>query len=140
MIKKYNIFENYLKSDAKGYKIGKYVYHITPERYLNSILKYGFKLHTGGTTNLENIYEPRLYFTTSLIAAYDLAVNFSSFREEQHIIFKVKSNCIKDYEEDELFPHGIYVEYPVNKDCIIEYYNQDDFFDKFDEDDIENLY
>ena len=59
MIQKFKLFEEHLKSDASGYEFGEFVYHVAPDRYVKSILKHGIKLGTGGTTNLNNTYEPR---------------------------------------------------------------------------------
>jgi len=44
------------------------------------------------------------------------------------------------YEEDPLFIHGIYVDYPISNDCIINVIDADSLFNKFNDDDIENLY
>jgi hypothetical protein len=56
-------------------------------------------------------------------------------------IFKVKSNCVGDgYEKDPLFVHGIYVDYPISNDCVVSVMNASDLFNKFNDDDIENLY
>lgn len=82
-----------------------------------------------------------MYFATSLIAAYDLSVNFGSYRDSgEYVIFKLTSDCIEEYEEDSLFLHGIYVDYSINKNCIVEVIDAEDLFDKFDENDLEDLY
>ena len=125
--------ENYLKSDAIGYNIGQYIYHITLKRNLNDIRKNGFKPKDGVAINGKS-FKNRLYFATSLIAAYDLSVNFGSYKDnldENYIIFKLKSECIDNgYKEDNLFDHGIYVDYPIGSDCIVDIINADDLFGK----------
>jgi hypothetical protein len=146
MIKKWNEFinenkiENYLISDAIGYNIGEYLYHITPKKNINNIKKNGFLPKDGVAINGKP-FKNRLYFATSLIAAYDLSVNFRSYKDnEEYVILKVKSNYITDYEKDPLFVHGIYVKYPISNNCIVDTIDADDLFNKFNDDDIENLY
>lgn len=139
-MKHLKLFENYRKSDAIGYKIGKYLYHVTPSENLENIRSNGFHPKDGVSINGEE-FEDRLYFATSLISAYDLSVNFSSIRDTyDYTIFKVDSSFLEDYEEDPLFNHGIYVEYSVPPNYIIEYFDADELFDKFSDEDIENLY
>lgn len=134
------INESYRKSDAIGYIIGKYLYHITPSENLERIKNNGFHPKDGVSVN-GKVFEDRLYFATSLISAYDLSVNFSSIRDTyDYTIFKVDSSFLKEYEEDPLFPHGIYIDYPVPSEHIIDYFDADDLFDKFSEEDIEDLY
>lgn len=133
--------ENYLPSDAIGYSIGEYLYHITPKINVAQIKKNGFIPKDGIAIN-NKPFKNRLYFATSLIAAYDLSVNFGSYKDnEEYAIFKVKSNCVSNgYEEDPLFVHGIYVDYPIPNTCIVSVINASDLFNKFDDDDLENLY
>lgn len=133
--------ENYLQSDAIGYNIGEYLYHITPKRNIAQIKKNGFIPKDGVAIN-NKPFKNRLYFATSLIAAYDLSVNFGSYKDnEEYAIFKVKSDCVSNgYEEDPLFVHGIYVDYPIPNTCIVNVINASDLFNKFNDDDIENLY
>lgn len=142
-MKKFNQFvtESYLKSDAMGYNIGDYLYHVTPKHNLSKIKKIGFIPQNGTSINGKS-FKNRLYFATSLISAYDLTVNFNSYKEyEDYIIFKVKSDFIQDgWHKDPLFIHGIYVEYPVSAKYIVDVINADDLFNKFDDEDIENLY
>ena len=87
-------------------------------------------------------FENRLYFATSLIAVYDLYVNFTSIRGyEEYIIIKIDSNCLKQgYSKDMLFQHGIYIDYKISADYIDDIIDADSLFNKFDEDDLENLY
>ncbi len=133
--------ENYLQSDARGYNIGKYLYHITPKRNVAKIKKNGFIPKDGVAIN-NKPFKNRLYFATSLIAAYDLSVNFGSYKDnEEYVIFKVKSDCVNNgYEEDPLFVHGIYVDYPIPNTYIVDVINASDLFNKFNDNDIENLY
>jgi len=133
--------ENYLKSDAIGYSVGEYLYHITPKTNLRVIKKNGFIPKNGIAINGSS-FKNRLYFATSLISAYDLSVNFGSYRDdEEYIIFKVKSSCVDNgYIKDPLFVHGIYVDYTISNNYIVEVINTDDLFNKFNDDDIENLY
>jgi len=130
----------YLKSDSSGYNVGEYLYHVTPKSNMSNIKKNGFKVRDGVAINGKP-FENRLYFATSLISAYDLSVNFGSFKEnEEYIIFKLKSNCLHEYDEDPLFLHGIYVDYPISNKYIIEIIDADDLWDNFSDEDIENLY
>lgn len=134
--------ENYLKSDAIGYNVGEYLYHITPKRNVQKITKNGFTPKDGIAINNKR-FKNRLFFATSLIAAYDLSVNFGSYRdnEDGYAIFKVKSDCLTNgYKEDSLFPHGIYVDYPIPNTFIVSVMDADDLFNKFNDEDIENLY
>jgi len=143
MIKYFKKFlkeNNHIKSDAIGYNIGEYIYHITQIENLNSIKQNGFTPKDGISINKEK-FENRLYFATSLIAAYDLSVNFGSYRYDgDYIIFKLKSDCINDYEDDGLFKHGIYVDYNISYNCVVEVINASELFNIFDDDDIEKLY
>ena len=133
-------FSNEIESDAMGYDIGDYLYHITPVSNFDTIINKGFIPKNGISINGKP-FENRLYFATSLISAYDLSVNFGSYRDDkEYVIFKIKSDCIDDYEEDNLFAHGIYVDYKISNQCIIGYVNANDLFNKFDDEDIENLY
>jgi hypothetical protein len=133
-------FESYLKNDASGYDIGDYVYHVTPIENLNHIKQNGFIPKDGTSINNEK-FENRLYFATSLIAAYDLSVNFGSYKyDSDFIIFKINSYCINDYEIDDLFEHGIYVDYAIKYNCVIDVFYASDLFGKFDDNDLENLY
>jgi len=133
--------ENYLPSDAIGYNIGEYLYHITTKRNVAQIKKNGFIPKDGVAIN-NKPFKNRLYFATSLIAAYDLSVNCGSYKDnEEYAICKVKSDCVNGgYEEDPLFVHGIYVDYPIPNTCIVSVINASDLFNKFNDDDIENLY
>ena len=133
--------ENYLQSDAIGYNISEYLYHITPKRNITQIKKNGFIPKDGVSINNKS-FKNRLYFATSLIAAYDLSVNFGSYKDnKEYAIFKVKSDCVSNgYEEDPLFVHGIYVDYPIPKTCIVSIINASDLFNKFNDDDLDNLY
>jgi len=133
-------FSNKIESDAMGYEIGEYLYHITPVSNFNTIINIGFIPKNGISIN-GLPFENRLYFATSLISAYDLSVNFGSYRDDaEYVIFKIKSDCIDDYEEDNLFAHGIYVDYRVSNKCIVGYVNANDLFNKFDDEDLDNLY
>ncbi len=133
-------FSNEIESDAMGYDIGDYLYHITPVSNFDTIINKGFIPKNGISINGKP-FENRLYFATSLISAYDLSVNFGSYRDDtEYVIFKIKSDCIDDYEEDNLFAHGIYIDYKISNKCILGYVNANDLFNKFDDEDLENLY
>jgi hypothetical protein len=133
-------FSNEIESDAMGYDIGDYLYHITPVSNFDTIINKGFIPKNGVAINGKP-FENRLYFATSLISAYDLSVNFGSYRDDtEYVIFKIKSDCIDDYEEDNLFAHGIYIDYKISNKCILGYVNANDLFNKFDDEDLENLY
>lgn len=141
-INEWKQINKYYENDAIGYDIGKYLYHVTPKENLKNIKRNGFEPNDGTTIRGED-FENRLYFATSLIAAYDLSVNFSSYKTDEDLyIIKLKSDCIdkNDYEEDPLFLHGIYIDYNVSNNCIISIIEADDLFNKFDDEDIENLY
>jgi len=129
-----------LESDAIGYNVGEYIYHTTPLRNMNKIKKEGFIPKSGIAINSKS-FTNRLYFATSLISAYDISVNFSSYKDDdEYVIFKVDSKCLDEYEIDPLFVHGIYVDYPINEKYIVDVINANDLFNKYDEEDIENLY
>jgi hypothetical protein len=133
-------FSNKIESDAMGYDIGDYLYHITPVSNFNTIINKGFIPKNGISIN-NKPFENRLYFATSLISAYDLSVNFGSYRDDSdYVIFKIKSDCTNDYEEDDLFAHGIYVDYKVSNKCIFGYVNANDLFNKFDDDKLHVLH
>ena len=134
------IKEDYMESDAIGYNIGKYIYHVTIKSNKDNIYKNGFLPKDGITINKKE-FTNRLYFATSLISAYDLSVNFSSYKgDEEYIIFKIDSSCLREYEEDPLFQHGIYIDYRIPSKYIVEVMDAEDLFNKFDDDDIEDLY
>jgi len=133
-------YEKYLQSDSRGYNIGEYVYHVTPLNKLDIIKEEGLKPQSGISLNGEK-FKNRLYLATSLIAAYDISVNFGSYRDDrEYAIIKLSSDCLKEYDEDPLFVHGIYVDYSISEKYIIEIINCNDLFDKFDEQDFEDLY
>ena len=130
----------YLKSDAIGYNIGEYIYHTTPIKNLKRIEKEGFIPKDGIGINGKP-FKNRLYFATSLISAYDISINFGSYKDDdEYIIFKVDSKCLDEYERDPLFVHGIFVDYRVDKKYIIEVIKANDLFNMYDDNDIENLY
>lgn len=129
-----------LESDAVGYKIGKYLYHVTDTLGLEKIKSNGLIPQDGITIRNEK-FSNRLYLATSLISAYDLSINFSSYRDNyEYFILKLDSKFLKNYKIDPLFKHGIYINYGVDKENIIEIINTDDLFDVFDDDDLDNLY
>ena len=131
--------ENYI-SDAIGYEVSDFIYHTTSLRNLDKIKRQGFKPQSGVAIN-NTTYEDRIYFATSLIAAYDISVNFSSYKDEyDYVIFKVDSQCLQSYQLDPLFVHGIFVDYSIDKKYIVNIINTDDLFNKFDEEDLDNLY
>ena len=134
-------FENFLKSDAIGYNIGDYIYHVTPDKNIKKIKKEGFIPKDGTSINGKK-FKNRLYFATSLIAAYDLSINFSSYREDndKYVIFKIDSKCLKDYQKDPLFVHGIYIDYNISSKFIVDDIDANSLFNKYDEDDLEDLY
>lgn len=134
-------YNEYLDSDAIGYNIGKYLYHVTPKTNINNIKKTGLRPQGGISINGEK-FSKRLYFTTSLIAAYDLSVNFESYKDENgdYYIFKLDSSCIKDFKKDPLFMHGIYVDYVVPYSCVIDVIRANDLFGQYDDGDFEKLY
>jgi len=141
-MKNYKIFlnENYLISDAVGHHVGEYVYHVTPENRIHNIKNDGFQPQNGISINGEK-FENRLYFATSLISAYDLTVNFGSYKDnDNYVIFKIKSECLNDYELDPLFGHGIYIDYSVPYKYVVDVIEADSLFNKYNEDDIDNLY
>lgn len=135
------MFEDYMASDARGYNIGEYVYHVTPAKNLGSIMRTGMVPRDGTGINGKP-YKNRLYFATSLIAAYDISVNFQSHgRGAEYCILKVDSQAVsKRYETDPLFAHGIYVDYPVSAGFIVEVIMANDLFGKYDDDDFDRLY
>jgi hypothetical protein len=134
--------ENYLSNDAVGYSVGDYLYHVTPKKNLLNIIQNGFEPKDGVAINGKP-FKNRLYFATSLIAAYDLCTNFQSYRDgyDEWSIIKVKSVCVKDgYENDPLFVHGIYVNYPIKPDFMVDVIDYDNLFGKFRDEDFEELY
>jgi hypothetical protein len=135
------ISEKKLVSDAIGYNIGEFLYHTTPTSNLKKIKTDGIKPKDGVAINGKKFHN-RLYLATSLIAAYDLSVNFQSYKtDEEYVILKINSNCVNmGYEEDTLFVHGIYLDYPIDSECIVDLIYTDDLLGKFDEDDLEDLY
>ena len=138
---RYYLNEGYLKSDAIGYNVGKYLYHVTSKDNVSNIKRNGFVPKDGLSIN-NKPFKDRLYFATSLIAAYDLSVNFGSYRDDgDYVIFKLDSSCVDGgYEEDPLFVHGIYVDYNVSYEYVVDVIDVDSLFDKFDDNDFEDLY
>jgi len=140
-IKKFNCFLlETLKSDAIGYNIGDYIYHVSPVKNLTNILESGFIPKSGIAINGKP-YNNRLYFATSLIAAYDLTVNFNSYKDnDEYIIFKIDSSSLSEYNKDPLFIHGIWVDYSISKKYIIETIRAESLFGKFNDEDFDKLY
>jgi len=142
-IQKFNnfIFEQYLPNDMSGYTVQDFIYHVTPDGNVQHILDYGFTPKNGTAINGQK-FRNRLYFATSLIAAYDLSVNFDSIRRDigSQTILKVSKSCLKDYKIDPLFGHGIYINYPVKPEYIVDVIKCDDLFGKFNDDDFDALY
>lgn len=130
----------YLEDDSMGYDIGEFLYHVTSTSNINAILKDGFLPKDGVSISGEH-FKNRLYLATSLIATYDLSVNFGSYRDDiDYVIFKIKSKCVNDYTIDPLFEHGIYIDYKIDSKYIVETIPVDDLFGRFNDDDIDNLY
>ena len=129
------------ESDAVGYAVGDYVYHVAPAKYADGIRRSGFLPKSGRSVNGAE-YENRVYFATSLIAAYDISVNFGSYRDDgEYVIFKVDSRGLAGgYEEDPLFVHGIYVDYAVPSEYIVDAFPASDLFGKYDDADFDKLY
>lgn len=135
------LFEEFMASDARGYDVGEYVYHVTPVENLATIMRVGLVPRDGVAINGRK-YENRLYFATSLIAAYDISVNFQSHgRGREYSIIKVSSEAVaRGRENDPLFEHGIYVDYPVGPGAIIGVTMANDLFGKYDDVDLDRLY
>jgi len=134
------LFEEYLTSDAKGYEIGEFLYHTTTLNNKEDIERNGF-IPKDGISIDGNYFVNRLYFATSLISAYDISVNFQAHgKGDDYIIYKISSKNISDYEIDPLFQHGIYIDYPISKMDILDVIDSDSLFDKFDCDDLDDLY
>lgn len=133
--------ENYLKSDSVGYNVGEYIYHVTPIKNLSVIKRNGLHPQNGISINGKK-YENRLYFATSLIAAYDISVNFGSYKnDKEYVIFKIKSDCLTNgYEKDPLFVHGIFIDYSIPNKCIVDIIEANKLFRKYDDNDLDNLY
>lgn len=107
---------------------------------MNTIKKIGFIPRDGISINKKE-FSNRIYFATSLISAYDISVNFSSYKnEKEYVIFKIKSSCLNGYEKDPLFVHGIYIDYPISPKYIIEIIEADDLCNNYDSDNLDNLY
>lgn len=135
------LFEEYAASDASGYDVGEYVYHVTQSASVGAILEEGLVPKDGVSVNGAP-FEGRLYFATSLIAAYDLSVNFESLgRGDDYTILKVDSSCLGGgWENDPLFAHGVYVGYPVDARFIVGAVRADDLFGMYDDADLDELY
>lgn len=133
------IMENYLSNDAVGYNVGDYLYHVTPKKNLLNIIQNGFEPKDGVAINGKP-FKNRLYFATSLIAAYDLCTNFQEYRNEYDdwVILKVDAKFVKEgYKKDPQFAHGIYIDYPVNSFSILEVIHHENLFGKFRDEDLE---
>lgn len=127
------------ESDAIGYKLGKFLYHVTPEENADEIRKLGICPATGGNTHLRKTYSPRVYLATSLIAAYDLVTNFSAHRGTRHVIFKVDPSFVGEFKKDPDFMHGIYLEgYGIPPEGVLEEIDPDSL--DYDENDLDELY
>lgn len=116
-----------------------YLYHISPVENKQSILNNGIKLSTGGTTFLKRTYTPRIYLATSLIAAYDLYVNFHAHNQKKYLIYKIDTSKINgNFFDDDKFIHGVYTDENINKKAIIELI--DPLSLSYDDDELEDLY
>ena len=131
-----------------------YVYHATPEKNLDSILKQWLKGHANPEWSIWvwNIYnEPRLYFANSLIAAYDIAIMFEAFwKGENFIIIKIPRQELDKYEQfpDEKFKNSeknfynwFYILDDINLNKInYEIIKVSDLLNKWSDDELEWLY
>jgi hypothetical protein len=87
------------------------LYHVSPIKNKSSILNNGIELKTGGNTYLNRTYDPRIYLATSLIAAYDIQLNFSSHTDLDYIIFEIDTKTLNGkFYEDSKFAHGVWTD------------------------------
>lgn len=136
-------YENFVEGEEEIKKewLPKELYHISPSINEEKILKNGIKTSNGGGTWFNRTYTPRVYLATSLIAAYDLQVNFISHdMAKKYTIFKIETSLISEgrFFEDSKFAHGIYIEQNIPKEAIIEVIDPDIL--SYDAEDLENLY
>lgn len=119
-----------------------WLYHISAAKNKESILNNGIKRSTGGGTWFGRTYSNRVYLATSLIAAYDLQLNFTSHGlADSYIIFKVDESKIPnkaDFYNDSLFVHGVYTEQDIPKEAIVDQIDPDSL--SYAAEDLENLY
>jgi hypothetical protein len=119
-----------------------FLYHISATKNKESILKNGIKMSTGGGTWFGRTYSNRVYMATSLIAAYDLQLNFKAHEmADDYLIFKIELDKIPNgapFYNDSLFNHGIYTEQSIPKSAIIDVINPDTL--SYPSEDLENLY
>ncbi len=116
-----------------------FLYHISPIENKNSILNKGIILKTGGTSHLYRTYTPRIYLACSLIAAYDLYLNFNAHNGKEYLIYKIDKNKLSgNIYEDSKFVHGIHIDKNISKEAIIEIIDPNTL--KYNEDELDNLY
>lgn len=116
-----------------------FLYHISPIENKNSILNKGIILKTGGTSHLYRTYTPRIYLACSLIAAYDLYLNFNAHNGKEYLIYKIDKNKLSgNIYEDSKFAHGIHIDKNIPKEAIIEVIDPNTL--KYNEEDLDNLY
>ena len=132
-----------LKSDASGHLVRDKLYHVTTKENADAIQKRGFIPRNGISINGKP-HPARTYFATSLIAAYDLAANFSSWKNtsEEYDILEVNPEMILDrgYKYDPLFAHGVYVDYAVPRRYITGRIPASSLFNRFHDEDFDKLY
>lgn len=116
-----------------------FVYHISPIENRNSILNKGIILKTGGTSHLYRTYTPRIYLACSLIAAYDLYLNFNAHNGKEYLVYKIDKNKLSgNIYEDSKFAHGIHIDKNIPKEAIVEVIDPNAL--KYNEEDLDNLY
>ena len=123
------------------YMLPEFLYHVSPIENKDSILKNGILVKTGGTSHLQRNYSPRIYLACSLIAAYDIQLNFNSHNGKQYLIYKLDKNKLNqsaNIYEDSKFAHGVHIDKNISKDAIIDVINPDNL--RYNEEDLDNLY
>ena len=76
---------------------------------------------------------------TSLIAAYDLYVNFNAHNGKKYYIYKIDTSKINgNFFDDDKFVHGVYIDENIDKDAIVELIDPTHL--SYDDEELSNLY
>lgn len=132
--------------DLDGLKTGafhtveEYLYHVTPASSIAKIMKEGIQPQTGGRTFLNRTYSPRIYLATSLIAAYDLQVNFAAHDGLQYKILEIDASKIPGagFHPDDKFVHGVWTTTAIPVNAVVKVIDPSTL--SYEDDALESLY
>ncbi len=108
------------KYDIKIDKIPNKLYHTSPLKYKDKILKYGF---VPKSKNKISIHLDRIYLTDNILTAKLFAKNlqkeYSDFYQDGYCIYSIDGDCIKElYSDVNLRKGGFYTLHNISPKCF----------------------